>query len=159
MTDATQPVGNIRPQVLSSSPLPAETTLVDDPVALVDDPKVLTGSQTTQIGVLRATAKTNSPKGKINTFNIRTNADSNAPKGSVKSFALRSEASSNSPKSSIKPQTLTSSPIPVETTLVDDPIALVDDPIALIGSQTTQISVLRTTADSNAPVGSIKLQR
>ena len=63
------------------------------------------------------------------------------------------------PRGNIKPQVLSTSPIGVQTTLVDDPVALVDDPVALTGSQTTQIGVLRTTADSNAPSGSIKLQR
>lgn len=65
MTDQTQPIGKIKPQVLNSSPLPAQTTLVDDPVALVDDPNALVGGQTTQIAVLRAEASSNAPKATI----------------------------------------------------------------------------------------------
>lgn len=63
------------------------------------------------------------------------------------------------PVGSIKPQTLTSLPITGDNTLVDDPVALVDDPKALVGGQATQIDVLRASADTNAPVGSIKLSR
>lgn len=63
------------------------------------------------------------------------------------------------PIGDIKPQILSSSPIGIQNTLVDDPVALVDDPKALVGSQTTQIPFLRTSTDSNAPTASIKKRR
>ena len=62
MTDITQPVGKINPQTLSSAPIPVGTVLVDDPVALVDDSKALTGSATTPIPVLRVSVEGNAPK-------------------------------------------------------------------------------------------------
>lgn len=65
MNDETQPVGNIKPQVLTSNPIGVQTTLVDDPVALVDDPNALVGSQTTPIPVLVVSASGNNPDGKI----------------------------------------------------------------------------------------------
>lgn len=66
MSDPTQPIGKIKPQTLNSLPIPVGTVLVDDPVALVDDPVALTGSQTTQIAPLRASANSNAPVGAIN---------------------------------------------------------------------------------------------
>jgi len=60
--DNTEPIGKIEPQILDSLPIPAGTTLVDDPVALVDDPNTLTGSQTTQIKALGETTDSNAPK-------------------------------------------------------------------------------------------------
>lgn len=59
----------------------------------------------------------------------------------------------------IHAQVLNGGPIGVQTTLVDDPVALVDDPKALVGSQTTPISVLITSASSNAPKGFICARR
>lgn len=47
------------------------------------------------------------------------------------------------PTGSITAQPLVTPPIPVDTTLVDDPVALVDDPTTLTGSQTTLGSVSR----------------
>ena len=63
--DPTQPRGTIKPQILNSLPIGVETTLVNDSVALVDDPTALVGSQTTQIPDLRIQASTNAPKGYI----------------------------------------------------------------------------------------------
>lgn len=59
------------------------------------------------------------------------------------------------PVSFIKPQVLTTSPIIVTTTLVDDPVVLVDGS-SLTGSQTTPIATLRVNASGNAPSASIK---
>lgn len=63
------------------------------------------------------------------------------------------------PTGSIKPQVLSSAPIPISTTLVDDPVALVDDPNVLVGSQTTQIPILLTATQDNSPKGFIIRRR
>jgi hypothetical protein len=63
------------------------------------------------------------------------------------------------PTGFIVPQILTNSPIGVQTTLVNDPIALVNDPIALVGGQTTQIRTLRISTSGNAPTGFIVPRR
>lgn len=66
MTDLSQPIGKIKPQVLNGGPIGVQTTLVDDPVALVDDPKALVGSQTTQIPFIKASVSDNTPIVSIN---------------------------------------------------------------------------------------------
>lgn len=65
MIDPVQPIGSIKKQILSSMPISIGTTLVDDTVALVDDPNALTGSQTTQIPFLRVSADSNAPSASI----------------------------------------------------------------------------------------------
>ena len=65
MTDNTLPVAKIQSQILSELPIGTGTVLVDDPIALVDDPHVLVGSQTTQVKELKASTNTNAPKGSI----------------------------------------------------------------------------------------------
>lgn len=60
------------------------------------------------------------------------------------------------PIGNIKPMSQNGYPIPVNTTLVDDPVALVDDPNVLVGSQITATPAMRTTVSANAPVGAIK---
>lgn len=83
MNDETQPIGNIKPQILTNTVIGTEYTLVNDPIALVNDPYALVGSQTTPFYAIRGNTSSNSPKGKFNPFNMRGNANGNAPKGSI----------------------------------------------------------------------------
>lgn len=57
---------------------------------------------------------------------------------------MRTKIRNTTPKNELKAQSQVITPISVQTTLVDDPVALVDDPIALIGSQTTQVALKGT---------------
>lgn len=63
------------------------------------------------------------------------------------------------PIAAMKRNSTNTSPVPVETTLVDDPVALVDSSTALVGSQTTQIPALRVAAKNNAPNASVRKTR
>lgn len=63
------------------------------------------------------------------------------------------------PVGNIKSQILSNTPIGIQSTLVNDPVALVNDPTALVGGQTTQIPILRVSASSNAPNGQINRRR
>lgn len=65
MTDPTQPIAKINPQVLSIFAITPTTVLVDDPVALVDDPISLTGSQVAAIPTMRKAIISTTPKASI----------------------------------------------------------------------------------------------
>lgn len=65
MIDETEPIGNIKPQIQEAPPFTQDGTLVDDTVALVDDPKALVGSQTTQIQSLGVNTSDNAPTASI----------------------------------------------------------------------------------------------
>ena len=60
--DISQPMGYISPQILTDGPITGgQTCLVDDPVHIVDDPGILTGSRQTPVADIRLKAQTNAP--------------------------------------------------------------------------------------------------
>ena len=61
MTDATQALGDIQAQVLTTLPIASQNILVDDSVALVDDTTALTGSQTTPVHSARTSTDSFTP--------------------------------------------------------------------------------------------------
>ncbi len=66
MTDVVQAIGDIPPQRLTKTVLDGYANfLVDDPIALVDDATVLTGSQTTPVADMRVRVLNNTPRGYI----------------------------------------------------------------------------------------------
>ena len=64
--DITQPAGTIKPQVLTNTPITGgQTCLVNDTAHTVNDPAILTGSQSTPIAPIRIHTQSNAPKGSI----------------------------------------------------------------------------------------------
>lgn len=65
MTDVIKTANRIREQALTNTPSIDITTLVDDPVRLVDDTTALTGSQVTPRADSHVYTKSNKPKSYI----------------------------------------------------------------------------------------------
>ena len=83
-SDSNIPFGTIPSQPLTTTALDGyPSCLVDDPVYLVDDSRILVGSQTQSMPDARTGSRSTTPVTTGNTYSSNGNSDNNAPKSTI----------------------------------------------------------------------------